>query len=51
MTIRVYLLSQVKDVLPIMAFEYQIQEGGTPKSSGTGTFNVDPATARKLLGK
>lgn len=51
LTIRVYLFSQVKGVLPIKAFEYQLQEGEKTKSSGSGTFIVDAETVRKLAGR
>ncbi len=51
LTIRVYLLSQVPGVKPVKAFEYQVLEGETPKSSGTGMFQVDAATVQKLMGK
>ncbi len=50
-TVRVYLLSQVKGVLPIKAFEYQVLENQEVKPSGTGTFNVDAAMVNKLMGK
>jgi hypothetical protein len=48
MTIRVYLMSEIKDTKPIKAFEYQVQEGGAVEPFGRGTFEVDPATAAKL---
>lgn len=51
LTIRVYLLSQVKDVKPIKAFEYQILENQVPKAFDTGTFNIDAAMIAKLMGK
>jgi hypothetical protein len=51
LTIRVYLLSEVRGVLPIKAFEYQVLENQKVKFSGTGTFNVDAAVANKLLGR
>jgi hypothetical protein len=50
MTIRVYLLSEVAGTMPIKAFEYQIDAGGAIKPFGTGTFNLDAATASKLAG-
>ena len=51
LAIRVYLFSQVKDVKPIKAFEYQVPEHETPKEFGTGTFDVNAATAAKLMGR
>jgi hypothetical protein len=51
MTIRVYLMPEIPGVKPIKAFEYQIGEGETPKPFGTGTFNMDAATAAKLQGR
>ncbi len=51
LTIRVYLCSQVKDVLPIKAFEYQVLENKPVKSAGTGTFEVDAAMVNKLMGR
>jgi hypothetical protein len=51
MTIRVYLMPEVEGQNPIKSFEYQIEAGQVPKPSGTGSFNVDAATAAKLLPK
>lgn len=51
MTIRVYLLSEVQDVKPIKAFEYQVAENGVPKAADTGYFQVDAAAVKKLMGK
>ena len=51
MTIRVYLMSEVRDVQPIKAYEYQIAAGESPKPFGTGTFTLDAAMAAKLAGK
>jgi len=51
LTVRVYLLSQVKDVKPLKVFEYQVAENGVPKAFDTGTFNVDAAMVAKLMGK
>lgn len=50
MTIRVYLMSEVEGVQPVKAFEYQVQEKDPFKPFGTGTFNLDAATAAKLSG-
>jgi hypothetical protein len=51
MTIRVYLMSEVRGVQPIKVFEYQIAEGAAPKPFGTETFTVDAATLEKLAGR
>ena len=51
MTIRVYLMSEVAGEKPIKAFEYQLAAGEAPKPFGTGNFNLDPATAAKLVGR
>ncbi|KAB2638849.1 MAG: hypothetical protein DVB25_06875 [Verrucomicrobia bacterium] len=51
LTIRVYLLSQVKDIKPIKAFEYQVLENQPPTAFATGSFNVDAAMIAKLMGK
>jgi hypothetical protein len=51
MTIRVYLMSEVKDVKPVKAFEYQIAEGEAAKPFGTQNFIVDAATVAKLNGR
>lgn len=51
MTIRVYLFSEVEGVKPVKAFEYQIEEGGTPEDFGTKMFNVDAAMLRQITGK
>ncbi len=49
MTIRVYLMSEVAGEKPIKVFEYQIAAGETPKPVATGTFDLDAATAAKLI--
>jgi len=51
MTIRVYLFSEVAGVKPVKAFEYQIEEGGTPKDFGTEMFTVDAAMLRQITAK
>ncbi|QJE98982.1 hypothetical protein [Luteolibacter luteus] len=48
-TVRVYLMSEIEGTKPIKAYEYQVNEGGTVQSFGKGTFDVDAATAAKLL--
>ena len=51
MTIRVYLMSEVPAVMPIKIYQYQLAEGEVPKPFGTGTFNLDAATAAKVRGR
>ncbi|MES2439715.1 MAG: hypothetical protein V4584_11635 [Verrucomicrobiota bacterium] len=51
MTIRVYLMSEVAGAKPVKAFEYQLAAGEAAKPFGTGTFNLDAATAAKLVGR
>lgn len=52
MTIRVYLLSEIQGVMPVKAFEYQVQEKQKlPKDVDTRTFFVDDALLSKLSGK
>lgn len=51
MTIRVYLMSETEGVKPIKAFEYQIEEGGSPQPFGTGHFIVDAETVARLAGR
>lgn len=51
LTIRVYLLSEVKGVKPIKAFEYQIEENGTPAPHGSGNFDLNQDLLNKLKGK
>ena len=51
MTIRVYLMSEVPGVQPIKAFEYQVSENDVAKPFGTGQFQVDAATVKKLMGR
>jgi hypothetical protein len=49
LSIRVYLMSEIEGTKPIKAYEYQVPEGGAVKALGKGTFEVDPATAAKLV--
>lgn len=51
LTVRVYVLSEIKGVMPLKMFEYQIEEKGKPKDADTGYFEIDAATVRKLTGK
>lgn len=51
LAIRVYVFSQIQDVKPIKAYEYQVLEGGTVKGAGQETFVFDAEMAQKLLGK
>lgn len=48
LAIRVYLLSEIPGTKPIIAYEYQVEEGGSAENFGKGSFSVDPATAAKL---
>ena len=55
-TIRMYLMSEVKGQKPPKPIEYQIDEeqakkGMKPKTSGTLTFNLDQEMAKKLGGR
>ena len=51
LTIRVYLMSEVPGMKPIKAFEYQVPEKGGFEPYGTGNFQLDAATVKKLTGK
>lgn len=51
LTIRVYLLSEVAGVKPIKAFEYQIDEKGTPAPHGSANFDLNQDLLKKLKGK
>lgn len=51
MTIRVYLMPEVENAMPVKIFEYQLAEGERPKPFGVETFNLDAATAAKLVGR
>lgn len=51
MTLRIYLMSETPGVKPVKAFEYQIEENGTPDPAGSGRFIVDAATVAKLNGR
>ncbi len=51
MTIRVYLMSEVRGVNPIKAFEYQVAEGAETKPFGSGNFVVDAGIVAKLNGR
>ncbi|MES2475249.1 MAG: hypothetical protein V4640_05680 [Verrucomicrobiota bacterium] len=51
LTIRVYLRSEVKGASPLKIFQYQVDEGASAQAFGKGTFNVDAATAAKVLGR
>jgi len=50
-TIRIYLMSQIKGVKPVKVFQYQTKKGETPKASGSAMFNVSAEAARKVLGR
>lgn len=47
--LRVYLMSEIPGTKPIIAFERVVEEGGAVKGFESGKFNLDPATARKLV--
>lgn len=49
MAIRVYLMSEIQGVKPIIAYEYLIKEGQPVKGFESGQFMLDPATAAKLV--
>lgn len=51
LSIRVYLMSQVAGIKPIKVFEYQAKEGEPVEGSGSGRFDVTPATQAVLMGK
>ena len=51
LSIRVYLMSQVPGIKPIKVYEYQAKEGDAVKGSGSGRFEVSPATLATLNGK
>jgi hypothetical protein len=51
MTIRVYLMSEVRGVNPIKAFEYQVEAGAQPKPFGSGNFDINASTIAKLNGR
>ncbi|MFC0016812.1 hypothetical protein AAFN60_09245 [Roseibacillus persicicus] len=48
LTIRVYLMSEKPGVKIPAVFEYTVPEGGAVKSSGKGSFVLNPALAAKL---
>jgi len=50
-TLRVYLMSEVKGVQPIKVAQYQVENGEAPKASGTLKFNVTPEIVAKLKGR
>lgn len=47
--LRVYLMSQIPGTKPIIAFERVFKEGEAVKGFESGNFNLDPATAAKLV--
>lgn len=48
MTIRVYLMSEVKGKQPIKVFEYQVEGGKKPQASGDRAFNVTAEITKGL---
>jgi len=51
MTIRIYLLSEVRGVKPVKIFEYQTGENEFPKPVGTAYFAVTPRIAATIKGR
>jgi len=51
MTVRVYLMSQVKGVKPIKVFEYQVAAGGGVVKEQTKNFRITPEIAKQLSGR
>lgn len=49
LAIRVYLMSEIQGTKPIIAYEYVVKEGQPVKGFQSGHFNLDPATAAKLI--
>jgi len=50
-TLRIYLMPEVRGVLPIKVAQYQIEDGAKPKASGTVNYTVTPEIAAKLKGR
>lgn len=51
LAIRVYVLSEIEGIQPIMAFEYLIKEGEPLKNFDTRFFEVDAAMVNRLMGR
>lgn len=51
LAVRVYLMSEVRGVQPIKAFEYLVEEKAKPKGNGTMHFVVTPAMVKQLMGR
>jgi hypothetical protein len=49
--IRVYAFSQINGVMPVKIFEYQVEEGKKPITSGSHGFKLDAAVAQKISGR
>lgn len=48
LTIRIYLMSEIKGQQPIKVMQYQVEDGAKPKNSGTVRFQVSPEMIRRL---
>ena len=51
LTVRLYLMSEVKGNQPKKVLEYQVENGKQPKANGTMSFVLDRETAKYLSGK
>ena len=51
MAIRVYLLSEIQGVKPVMILDYEVKEKEKPKANGTMNFVVGPAAAKAAKGR
>lgn len=49
LTIRVYLRSEIEGVSPLKVYQYQVNEGEVAKPFGSDRFNLDAATAAKIM--
>jgi hypothetical protein len=48
LAVRVYLMSEIEGTKPIIAYEYLAKEGEPVPGTKSGSFRVDPETARRL---
>ncbi len=51
LTVRVYLMSEVKGIKPIKAYEYRIDQGEKFTPAATRTFTVTPKMVGRLMGR
>jgi hypothetical protein len=49
--IRVYAFSQIKGVMPVKIYEYQVEEGKKPLASASQGFALDASVAQKISGR